>query len=67
MTGIGGVSVVLDSAKRYLLADELGHNLTEIADTAALGNPPIDPPNNEGFYAADTGGASDIYPKPAYS
>ncbi len=66
VTGIGGVSVVLDSAKHISWQTSWGTNLTEIADTAALGNPPIDPPNNEGFYAGGTGGASDIYPKPAY-
>jgi len=65
-TGIGGVSVVLDSAKHISWQTSWGTNLTEIADTAALGNPPIDPPNNEGFIYGGTGGASDIYPKPFY-
>jgi subtilase family serine protease len=66
VTGIGGVSVALDAAKHISWQTSWGTNLTEIADTAALGNPPIDPPNNEGFIYGGTGGASDVYPKPLY-
>ncbi|HTT23964.1 MAG TPA: S53 family peptidase [Candidatus Sulfotelmatobacter sp.] len=65
-TGIGGVSVVLDSQKHIVWQTSWGTNLTEIADTAALGNPPLDVPNNEGFVFGGTGGASDTYPKPFY-
>jgi len=65
-TGIGGVSVVLDNQKHIAWQTSWGTNITEIADTAALGNPPIDPPNNEGFVYGGTGGASDVYPKPFY-
>src|SRR5262249_47517324 len=65
-TAIGGVSVVLDSRKHISWQTSWGTNLTEIADTSALGNPPIDPPNNEGFVFGGTGGASDVYPKPFY-
>jgi subtilase family serine protease len=65
-TGIGGVSVALDSQKHIAWQTSWGTNLTEIADTAALGNPPLDVPNNEGFVFGGTGGASDTYPKPNF-
>jgi subtilase family serine protease len=65
-TGIGGVSVVLNADKRIAWQTSWGTNITEIADKASLGNPPIDPPNNEGFTSGGTGGASDTYPKPSY-
>jgi subtilase family serine protease len=65
-TGIGGVSVALDSQKHIAWQSSWGNNITEVADTDALGNPPIDPPSNEGFVYGGTGGASDVYPKPSY-
>jgi subtilase family serine protease len=65
-TGIGGVSVVLDSQKHIAWQTSWGNTITEIADTVALGSPPIDPIFNEGFVFGGTGGASDIYPKPAF-
>ena len=65
-TGIGGVSVALDSHKHIAWQTSWGTNITEIADTAALGNPPLDVPNNEGFVFGGTGGASDTYPQPAF-
>ena len=65
-TGVGGVSVVLDSQKHIAWQSSWGTNITEIADTTALGNPPLDPPNNEGFVGGGTGGASDTYRKPWY-
>ena len=67
-TGIGGVSVVLDSNKHIAWQTSWGTELTEIADKASLGSPPIDAANpgpfNEGFDAGGTGGFSDAYPKP---
>jgi subtilase family serine protease len=63
-TGIGGVSVVLDQHRHVAWQTSWGTNLTEIADTTALGNPPIDSPNNEGFVFGGTGGESDVYPQP---
>ena len=65
-TGIGGVSVALDAHKHIAWQTSWGTNITEIADTAALGNPPLDVPNNEGFVFGGTGGASDSYPQPAF-
>jgi subtilase family serine protease len=63
-TAVGGVSVALDSHKRIAWQTSWGTNITEIADTTALGSPPIDVPNNEGFVFGGTGGLSDTYPKP---
>jgi subtilase family serine protease len=65
-TGVGGVSMVLDSHKRIAWQTSWGTNLTEIADEASLGSPPIDPIFNEGFVFGGTGGESDIYPKPSW-
>jgi subtilase family serine protease len=42
-TGVGGVSAVLNSHKAIAWQTSWGTNLTEIADKAALGSPPIDP------------------------
>lgn len=66
VTGVGGVSVVLDAQKHIAWQSSWGTTITEIADTAALGNPPIDSPFNEGFTSGGTGGASDIYPQPLF-
>jgi subtilase family serine protease len=63
-TGVGGVSVALDAHKHIAWQTSWGTNITEIADTTALGSPPIDVPNNEGFVFGGTGGLSDTYPKP---
>jgi len=67
-TGVGGVSVVLDSNKHIAWQTSWGTELTEIADTIALGSPPIDAANpgpfNEGSDFGGTGGFSDAYPKP---
>jgi subtilase family serine protease len=63
-TGVGGVSVALDSHKHIAWQTSWGSELTEIVDTVALGSPPLDVPNNEGFDAGGTGGFSDTYPKP---
>jgi len=63
-TGVGGVSVALDSHKHIAWQTSWGTQLTEIVDTVALGSPPLDVPNNEGFDAGGTGGFSDTYPKP---
>ncbi|HYM42968.1 MAG TPA: S53 family peptidase [Steroidobacteraceae bacterium] len=63
-TGVGGVSVALDSRKHIAFQTSWGTQLTEIVDRASLGSPPLDVPNNEGFDAGGTGGFSDVYPKP---
>ena len=58
------MSVALDSHKHIAWQTSWGSELTEIVDTVALGSPPLDVPNNEGFDAGGTGGLSDTYPKP---
>jgi subtilase family serine protease len=63
-TGVGGVSLGLDSSGNIAFQAAWGTIITEIADTKALGNPPLDVPNNEGFVYGGTGGFSDTYPKP---
>ncbi|HUL48168.1 MAG TPA: S53 family peptidase [Steroidobacteraceae bacterium] len=67
-TGVGGVSVALDSHKHIAWQTSWGTELTEIADKVSLGSPPIDAANpgpfNEGFDAGGTGGFSDAYPRP---
>jgi subtilase family serine protease len=65
-TGIGGVSVALDSHKHIAWQTSWGTELTEIVDTVALGSPPLDVPFNEGFVYGGTGGMSDTYPKPSW-
>ena len=65
-TGVGGVSVGLDANKRIRVQTAWGNTITEIVDTVALGSPPLDVPNNQGFVYGGTGGFSDTYPKPAW-
>jgi subtilase family serine protease len=64
VTAIGGVSLSLHQNKRIRFQTAWGNNLTEIADTEALGNPPLDPVLNEGFVFGGGGGISDVYAKP---
>jgi subtilase family serine protease len=66
VTAIGGVSLGLKNNKRIAFQTAWGNNITEIADTAALGNPPLVIPNNEGFDFGGGGGKSDVYPQPSY-
>jgi subtilase family serine protease len=65
-TGIGGVSVGLNSKKQVNFQTSWGNNITEIADTIALGSPPIDSPFNEGFVFGGGGGTSNVYPLPGF-
>jgi subtilase family serine protease len=66
VTALGGVSVVLTPRGSIAWQSPWGTNITEIADTIALGSPPIDPPNNEGLYGGGGGGVSDVYPVPYF-
>lgn len=66
VTAIGGVSLALDHNKQISFQTAWGNNITEIADTVALGSPPIDPPNSEGFDFGSGGGVSDVYPQPSF-
>ncbi len=65
-TAVGGVSVALDRNHHIQFQTSWGTNLTEIADKDSLGNPPIDPPNNEGFVFGGGGGTSNVYPLPRF-
>jgi len=65
-TGVGGVSVALNSNKQIEFQTSWGNNLTELFDTIALGSPPIDPPLNEGFVFGGGGGTSNVYPLPFF-
>jgi subtilase family serine protease len=64
VTGIGGVSLSLHKDKSIAFQTSWGNNITEIADTEALGSPPVDPVFNEGFNFGGGGGVSDVYAKP---
>ncbi|HUJ26551.1 MAG TPA: S53 family peptidase [Myxococcales bacterium] len=63
-TGIGGVSMGINKKGHVNFQTAWGYNITEIADTTALGSPALDVPNNEGFQAGGTGGLSDTYGQP---
>jgi subtilase family serine protease len=64
VTAIGGVTLSLRRDKSIAFQTAWGNNLTEIADTVALGSPPVDPVFNEGFTGGGGGGVSDVYAKP---
>lgn len=67
VTGVGGVSMAVNPDNgRIAFQSAWGTNLTEIAGPIALGSPPIDPPNNEGFIYGGGGGQSDVYPAPDF-
>jgi subtilase family serine protease len=65
-TAIGGTSLGLNSDDTIAFQTGWGTNLTEIADKAALGNPPKDPPFNEGFIYGAGGGSSFAFAKPSW-
>jgi subtilase family serine protease len=65
-TGVGGVSVGLNSNHQINFQTSWGNNITELFDTIALGSPPIDPPLNEGFLYGGGGGTSNVYPLPYF-
>ena len=66
VTAVGGVSLALTRNKQIQFQTAWGNNITEIADTIALGSPPIDPPNSEGFDFGSGGGTSDVYAQPSF-
>ncbi|HTS80240.1 MAG TPA: S53 family peptidase [Myxococcaceae bacterium] len=65
-TSVGGVSVGLKKNGKIDFQTAWGNNFTQIADTAANGNAPIDPVGNQGFNGGGGGGVSDVYFKPFY-
>jgi subtilase family serine protease len=66
VTAVGGVSLGLKNNKHIAFQTAWGNNITEIADTVALGSPPLLFPNNEAFDFGGGGGKSDVYPLPNY-
>jgi len=66
VTAIGGISLSLNRHQEIAFQTAWGNNITEIADTIALGSPPLDPVNNEGFQGGGGGGISDVYAKPSF-
>jgi len=65
-TSIGGTSLALNPDNTTNFQTGWGTNLTRIADTAALGNPPIVPPLSLGFQFGAGGGASLTFAKPSF-
>jgi subtilase family serine protease len=65
-TGIGGTSLFLNPDNTIAFQTGWGNNLTRVADTAALGNPPMVPPLSLGFQGGAGGGSSLTYAKPAF-
>jgi subtilase family serine protease len=66
VTAIGGVSLSLRKNGTIDFQTAWGNNLTRIADTDALGNPPVDPVLTLGFQFGGGGGVSDVYAKPSF-
>ena len=65
-TSVGGVSLGLKKNGKIDFQTAWGNNETRIADTIALGSPPVDPVLNLGFVFGGGGGVSDVYYKPFY-
>jgi subtilase family serine protease len=63
-TGVGGISLFLNSGDGILHQTGWGTNLTRLS--YASPNPPYDPPDFVGFYAGAGGGSSAIWPEPAF-
>jgi subtilase family serine protease len=68
-TAVGGTSLFLNKGYSVNTQTGWGNNLTRIANYATsgdIGQPPIIPPLFEGFYAGAGGGASAVWPLPAF-
>ncbi len=65
-TGIGGTSLALNPDDTIMFQTGWGNNLTRVADTTALGSPPMVPPLHLGFQGGAGGGTSIIYSKPSF-
>jgi subtilase family serine protease len=65
-TGIGGTSLALNPDDSIGFQTGWGNNLTRIADTIALGSPPVVPPLNLGFQGGAGGGVSVEFAKPSF-
>jgi subtilase family serine protease len=65
-TSIGGTSLALNPDNTINFQTGWGTNLTRIADTVALGSPPVVPPLDLGFQFGAGGGASLTFAKPSF-
>ena len=65
-TGVGGTTLVLNSENGIAFQTGWGNNLTRVADTVALGSPPMNPPLHLGFQGGAGGGPSLTFPKPGF-
>jgi subtilase family serine protease len=65
-TGIGGVSVFLNSSQKIKFQTGWGTNITRIAGPEATGSIPDIPPITEGFQFGAGGGASRHFSKPSF-
>lgn len=65
-TSIGGTSLALNPDNTINFQTGWGNNLTRIADTIALGSPPVVPPLSLGFQFGAGGGMSLTFAKPAF-
>ncbi len=65
-TGIGGTSLALNPDDTIAFQTGWGNNLTRIADTIALGSPPVVPPLNLGFQGGAGGGVSAEFAKSSF-
>jgi subtilase family serine protease len=70
-TGVGGTSLALNSDNSIMWQTGWGNNLNRIADTVALGSPPVVPPLNDpaqggGFAGGAGGGESLTFARPAF-
>ena len=65
-TSIGGTSLALNPDNTMNFQTGWGTNLTELADTIALGSPPVVPPLNLGFQFGAGGGTSLTFAKPSF-
>ena len=65
-TSIGGTSLALNPDNTIAFQTGWGNNLTRIADTVALGGPPVVPPLQLGFQFGAGGGASLTFAKPSF-
>lgn len=65
-TGIGGTSLALNPDNTMAFQTGWGNNLTRIADNAASGNAPANPPLSLGFQFGAGGGASLTFARPPF-
>jgi len=65
-TGIGGTSLFLNPDNTIAFQTGWGNNLTRIADTIALGSPPVIPPLHLGFQSGAGGGTSLTFARPSF-